>query len=661
MDNKMRRSSKLCAVKIKSSYNCEAHKLGRLIKKEHGCGPCAFSRCHTDMDHSDPAFMKQETVHIKDEQNEVEVHSIQIKEDDVEMESLDSGTVLKGDCKKQILRPQDIKPVLSKLEPDPIHAKQESILIKTEPILDSECQTGKTKKEHECFEVKKEDQGDGSSDLKGDREEAYDEHRTDSESPPQFFPCPHCVVSFTGSSYLEKHLKWTHQLQYQALLRSRASKVEGSPEALERHSCPDCGLGFPLRRQLAVHARRQHPSTPPQKRHPCPQCPRSFHYLASLQKHCKQWHQLATVCRDGRLTCASCGEGLGTLGGPHVCPGSETKAETGPTTTADGSFLCSVCSKTCSTMQNLRVHMRTHTGERPYTCTDCGKCFAERGSLAKHVRIHTGVKPFKCPDCGKQFGRMSHLTSHRLTHSGEKPFVCGECTRRFTHKADLKTHQRTHSGEKPFRCPDCGKDFAIMGNLRAHQRVHSKEKSHQCGECGRKFGEAAVLKKHLRTHTGERPYHCTACGKQFNRVQHLKTHQRTHTGEKPYRCGDCGKSFSQSGDLTKHRRTHTGERPYACPDCERTYSNSGDLRKHSRSHTGQRPYSCQECGKSFRMIHHLKVHVRTHTGERPYSCPQCPLSFSRPHHLSSHLKVHWDATQRSTPAERSISSSAHAS
>src|SRR5277367_1632046 len=47
--------------------------------------------------------------------------------------------------------------------------------------------------------------------------------------------------------------------------------------------------------------------------------------------------------------------------------------------------------------------------ERKYACDTCGKWFLLPSHLKIHDRSHTGDKPFECRECGKRFSQKSDL------------------------------------------------------------------------------------------------------------------------------------------------------------------------------------------------------------------------------------------------------------
>ncbi|XP_076471699.1 uncharacterized protein LOC143301361 isoform X2 [Babylonia areolata] len=197
------------------------------------------------------------------------------------------------------------------------------------------------------------------------------------------------------------------------------------------------------------------------------------------------------------------------------------------------------CGRLYTTMHHLKVHERSHTGDRPFKCETCGKRFATGYGLKSHTRVHTGEKPYSCTEagCGKAFKTSGDLQKHVRTHTGERPFKCPfeECDRSFTTSNIRKVHIRTHTGERPYRCkePNCNRSFASATNYKNHVRIHTGEKPYVCAVqgCGKRFTEYSSLYKHNVVHTHSKPYSCTYCGKTYRQTSTLAMHKRTVHGE----------------------------------------------------------------------------------------------------------------------------------
>jgi uncharacterized Zn-finger protein len=65
---------------------------------------------------------------------------------------------------------------------------------------------------------------------------------------------------------------------------------------------------------------------------------------------------------------------------------------------------------------NLKIHMRSHTGETPYKCSHAGCNYSSgtSGNLVRHLRIHSGEKPYKCDLCDYAGARNEHLQVKQL-------------------------------------------------------------------------------------------------------------------------------------------------------------------------------------------------------------------------------------------------------
>jgi uncharacterized Zn-finger protein len=58
-------------------------------------------------------------------------------------------------------------------------------------------------------------------------------------------------------------------------------------------------------------------------------------------------------------------------------------------------FSCSICEKSFSRLDKLRMHERIHAGIKPYKCGMCDYVSNDSGAVRKHLRVHTNERPYK--------------------------------------------------------------------------------------------------------------------------------------------------------------------------------------------------------------------------------------------------------------------------
>lgn len=83
---------------------------------------------------------------------------------------------------------------------------------------------------------------------------------------------------------------------------------------------------------------------------------------------------------------------------------------------------CLICHRVLSCQSSLKMHYRTHTGERPFQCKICGRAFSTKGNLKTHLGVHRTSASVKtqhsCPICQKKFTNAVLLQQHIRMHMG---------------------------------------------------------------------------------------------------------------------------------------------------------------------------------------------------------------------------------------------------
>ena len=147
-----------------------------------------------------------------------------------------------------------------------------------------------------------------------------------------------------------------------------------------------------------------------------------------------------------------------------------------------GNSTCNVCNKTFMGRQKLKLHMNSHTGERPFVCNICNKSFTRGTNLTQHRRVHFDGS-YPCPDCAKAFRTPADRLVHALTRT---------CTRIHLHL------QQTVDG---WQCLTChAKNLVTKQQAERHARIHERGKGMQCPVCEQGFqGEKPnVLVSHVK-------------------------------------------------------------------------------------------------------------------------------------------------------------------
>ncbi|XP_031637274.1 zinc finger protein 37-like, partial [Contarinia nasturtii] len=123
-------------------------------------------------------------------------------------------------------------------------------------------------------------------------------------------------------------------------------------------------------------------------------------------------------------------------------------------------YECGRCKKRFSRKEHLKTHMKTHK-DSLFHCSGCHRGFSQNIEKEAHER-ECKQRRYECYLCNSDENKKKFVTvcknnlkRHMRIHTGEKPYQCDHCKKRFTQKSDLTVHIRTHTGEEPYQCDQC--------------------------------------------------------------------------------------------------------------------------------------------------------------------------------------------------------------
>ncbi|XP_044520092.1 sal-like protein 1 [Gracilinanus agilis] len=344
---------------------------------------------------------------------------------------------------------------------------------------------------------------------------------------------------------------------------------------------------------------------------------------------------------------------------------------------------CIICHRVLSCQSALKMHYRTHTGERPFKCKICGRAFTTKGNLKTHYSVHRAMPPLRvqhsCPICQKKFTNAVVLQQHIRMHMGgqipntpitenypesmesdtgsfdEKNFDdldnfsdenmedCPDSSVPDTPKSADASQDSLSSSPLPLEMSSIAalENQMKMINAGLAEQLQASLKSVENGsvEGDVMTNDSSSVGGDMESQSAGSP----AISESTSSMQALSPSNSTHDYHKSPSIEE-----KQQRALPSEFANGLSPTPVNGGALDLTSGHADKIIKEDslgilfpfRDRGKFKNTACDICGKTFACQSALDIHYRSHTKERPFICTVCNRGFSTKGNLKQHMLTH---------------------